>query len=74
MRSLVLVSTSSGAAYVLSVSERGVRWRRVPGHGADVAGAAHGWEPMLPRIVPGERLMIGRLRSTPVVSVAVLPT
>ena len=73
MRSVVLVTTASGSAYVLDVSEQGVRWRRVPGEGPEIVGVARGWEPRLPRIVPGERLWIGSLRTTPVVSVAVLP-
>jgi len=32
-----------------------------------------GWESSLPRIVPGERILIGNLRTTPVTTVSVLP-
>lgn len=34
---------------------------------------ASGWEAEIPRIVPGERLLIGNLRSTPVTTVEILP-
>ncbi len=74
MRSVVIVTTASGTGYVLSVSDGGVSWRRVPGLESDGLGSVGGWEPAVPRIVPGERLLIGNLRTTPVVRVAVIPT
>ncbi len=73
MRSVVIVTTASGSGYVLSVSDSGVRWLRVPGLEAEAIGAVNGWEPTVPRIVAGERLLIGNLRTTPVVRVTVLP-
>ena len=73
MRSVLIVTTESGTGYILSISDSGVRWRRVPGLESGPIGAVDGWEPVVPRIVPGERLLIGNLRTTPVVRVAVLP-
>jgi hypothetical protein len=34
---------------------------------------ASGWEEVVPRIVPGERLLIGNLRTSPITAVEVLP-
>lgn len=38
-----------------------------------MTGSASGWEAALPRIVPGERILIGNLRTTPVTTVSILP-
>ncbi len=74
MNSVVLAKTASGSTYVLSIGADGVQWRRLPRDGAgSTAWAACGWEATVPRIVPGERLLIGNLRSTPVTSVEILP-
>jgi hypothetical protein len=69
----VIATTASGSSYVLSIDLGGVRWFRVPAPGS-MARAATGWQEFLPRVVPGERLLLGTLRSTPVVSVAFLPS
>lgn len=74
MNSVVLAKTASGSTYVLSIGTDGVQWRRLPREGADgISWGASGWEDSVPRIVPGERLHIGNLRSTPVTSVEILP-
>ncbi len=74
MNSVVLAKTASGSTYVLSIGADGVQWRRLPRDGAqsNPTGSC-GWEAAVPRIVPGERLIIGNLRSTPVTSVEILP-
>lgn len=72
MNSVVLVRTRSGSTYVLSVSEPGIHWCRLPArHG--MSWTASGWEEALPRLVRGERLVIGNLRSTPITEIEVLP-
>lgn len=73
MRSVVIVRTTSGSTYVLSVSEPGVHWCRIPAADRRLPWTASGWEEAMPRIVPGERLLIGDLRTTPIVDVSVLP-
>ena len=73
MGSTVIVRTASGSTYVLSVSEPGVRWRRIPAPDRPLASTASGWEAGMPRIVRGERLFIGDLLTTAVTDVAVLP-
>ncbi|MEO5987145.1 MAG: hypothetical protein ABIW50_00505 [Candidatus Limnocylindria bacterium] len=74
MNSVVLAKTASGSTYVLSIGTDGVQWRRLPREGAvGTSWGASGWEATVPRIVPGERLLIGNLRSTPVTSVEILP-
>lgn len=73
MRSVVIVRTQSGSTYVLSVSEPGVHWCRLPADDRTLPWTAAGWEAAMPRIVPGERLLLGNLRSTPVTDVSVLP-
>lgn len=73
MRSMVIVKTASGSTYVLSVTEPGVQWCRIPAPERPAAWTASGWEPAMPRIVPGERLFIGDLQTTPVTDVSVLP-
>jgi hypothetical protein len=73
MNSVVLAQTTSGSTYVLSVTPGGVHWCRLPAERAGVPWTASGWEESMPRIVPGERLLIGNLRTTPVTTVAVLP-
>ena len=73
MRSVVIVTTASGSTYVLSVSEPGVQWCRLPASDRRIPWTASGWQREMPRIVPGERLRIGDLQTTPVVDVAVLP-
>jgi hypothetical protein len=73
MNSVVIVRTASGSTYVLSISQPGVHWCRLPAPRQAVEWTASGWEEVVPRIVPGERLMIGDLRTSPVTSVEILP-
>ena len=73
MNSVVLARTASGSTYVLSIGDDGVHWRRLPADRSSAAWSASGWESTVPRIVPGERLLIGNLRSTPVTTVSILP-
>jgi hypothetical protein len=73
MNSVVLARTASGSTYVLSIGPEGVHWCRLPAEHRGMPWTASGWEEHLPRIVPGERLLIGNLRSTPVTTVSVLP-
>jgi len=73
MRSVVIVKTSSGSTYVLSVSEPGVHWCRLPAADRRLPWTASGWEADMPRIVTGERLRIGDLQTSPVIDVSVLP-
>lgn len=72
MASTVIARTRSGSCYVLALASSGVRWYRVPGTGSLVQ-AATGSEPFCPRVVPGERLLLGGLRSTPITEVAFIP-
>ena len=73
MNSVVLARTASGSTYVLSVGHDGVHWRRLPADRGGMTWSASGWEAALPRIVPGERLLLGNLRTTPVTTVSILP-
>jgi len=73
MNSVVIVRTASGSTYVLSISEPGVHWCRLPGLKHGMSWTASGWEEAMPRIVQGERLLIGDLRTTPVTRIEVLP-
>jgi hypothetical protein len=73
MRSVMIVRTASGSTYVLSVGGPGVHWCRLPADDRRVPWTASGWEEILPRIVPGERLRIGDLQTSPIVDVSVLP-
>lgn len=73
MNSVVLAKTASGSTYVLTIGADGVQWRRLPGAGDPRGPGDGGWEAGMPRIVPGERLLIGNLRTTPVTSVSILP-
>ena len=73
MNSVILARTASGSTYVLSSTHAGVHWCRLPADRQAIPWTASGWEERLPRIVPGERLLIGNLRSTPVKTVSVLP-
>jgi hypothetical protein len=73
MNAVVLVRTASGSTYVFAASEPGVHWYRLPTARERVSRTVSGWEEAIPRIVPGERLLIGNLRSTPVTRVEVLP-
>ncbi len=73
MNSVVLAKTASGSTYVLTIGADGVQWRRLPRPGARRAMGDAGWESAVPRIVPGERILIGNLRTTPVTSVSILP-
>ena len=73
MNSVVLARTASGSTYVLSIGQDGVHWCRLSAGGRGVTGNASGWEASLPRIVPGERLLIGNLRTTPITTVTILP-
>jgi hypothetical protein len=73
MNSVVIVRTASGSTYVLSISEPGVHWCRLPAASHAVAWTASGWEDVMPRVVTGERLLIGNLRTSPITRVEVLP-
>jgi hypothetical protein len=73
MNSVVLARTASGSTYVLSITPDGVHWCRLPAARSGITWTASGWEDVIPRIVPGERLLIGNLRTTPVTSVSILP-
>lgn len=73
MNSVVIVKTASGSTYVLSIGEPGVHWCRLPAVNRVPAWSASGWEDAVPRIVPGERLLIGNLRTSPITGVEILP-
>lgn len=73
MNSVVLARTASGSTYVLSSGPSGVHWCRLPSEGRGTGWTASGWEERMPRVVPGERLLIGNLRTTPVTTVSILP-
>lgn len=71
MTSTVVATTRSGSRYVILVEDDGARWIRLP-----ASARSHplvGWLREPPRVVSGERLMLGDVRSTPVVRVAFLP-
>jgi hypothetical protein len=72
MGGTIIATTRSGSAYVLILELDGVRWVRIPARDRFHL-ASSGWLPSVPRIVPGERLFLGVLRSTPVDEVAFLP-
>lgn len=72
MTATIMATTASGATYVISIEPDGVRWFRVPPN-ASLAAAAVGWQASLPRVVPGERLLLGPFQSTPILDVAFLP-
>lgn len=77
MNSVVIVRTSSGATYVLSISDPGMHWCRLPAPTSPFTSAmswtASGWEEVVPRIARGERMLIGDLRTSPVTAIEVLP-
>ena len=73
MNSVVLARTASGSTYVLSNGPDGVHWCRLPAHDRGAPWTASGWEESMPRVVPGERLLLGNLRTTPVTTVSILP-
>jgi hypothetical protein len=76
LNSVVLARTASGSTYVLAIGSDGVHWCRLPADRSDRPGigwSASGFEAAVPRIVPGERLLIGNLRTTPVTTVSILP-
>jgi hypothetical protein len=68
----IMATTASGATYVMAIESDGVRWYRIPPRGS-LASAAAGWQASLPRVVPGERLLLGPFQSTRVLDVAFLP-
>jgi hypothetical protein len=70
MGGTIIARTQSGSAYVLTLE--GERWLRVPARGR-IQLASSGWLPVVPRVVPGERLFLGVLRTTPIEEVAFLP-
>jgi len=71
MRATVIATTRSGSRYVMLIDDDGVQWTRLPA--AARGDAMVGWLPSPPRIVPGQRLMLGSLQSTPVTRVSFLP-
>jgi hypothetical protein len=73
MNSVVIVRTASGSSYVLSISEPGVHWCRLPSTKRGLEWTASGWEEVVPRIVRGQRLLIGNLRTSPVTDIEVVP-
>ena len=72
MAGTIIATTQSGSAYVLTLESGGVRWLRIPARGR-LRRASSGWMPIIPRVVPGERLFLGVLRTTPIDQVAFLP-
>jgi hypothetical protein len=72
MGGTIIATTQSGSAYVLTLEAEGVRWLRIPARGR-LRSASTGWLPFIPRVVPGERMVLGVLRTTPVDEVAFLP-
>jgi len=72
MGGTIIATTRSGSAYVLTLEAEGVRWLRIPARGR-LRSASTGWLPFFPRVVPGERMVLGVLRTTPVDEVALLP-
>lgn len=71
MRATVIATTRSGSRYVLLLDDDGVHWTRLPA--AARADPMVGWLPSPPRIVQGQRLMLGNLQTTPVTRVSFLP-
>ena len=67
----VIAKTRSASRYVLLIEPDGVRWVRIPASGR--AQPMVGWAASPPTIVVGQRMLLGDLQSTPVVSVSVLP-
>jgi hypothetical protein len=65
----IIARTESGSAYVLTLGDGGAHWVRIAAVGQMTAG----WIPSVPRVVPGERLFLGVLRTTPIREVAFLP-
>jgi hypothetical protein len=72
MGGTIIATTQSGSAYVLTPELGGIRWVRIPRRGRFHL-ASSGWSPTVPRVVPGERMVLGVLRTTPVDEVAFLP-
>jgi hypothetical protein len=72
MNAVVIARTASGATYVLAASTVGVHWCRLPSP-TGMGWTASGWEEAMPRVVEGERLLVGNLRSSRVTHVEVLP-
>ena len=71
MTATVIATTRSGSRYVVLIQAHGVTWVRLPA--AARAEPMVGWLASPPRIVQGERLMLGHLQSTPVTRVSFLP-
>jgi hypothetical protein len=71
MTATVIATTRSGSRYVVLIQAHGVTWVRLPA--AVRAEPMVGWLATPPRIVHGERLMLGDLQSTPVTRVSFLP-
>ena len=63
MGGTIIARTRSGSAYVLTPELGGVRWVRIPARG-QFNLASSGWTYLVPRVVPGERLMLGVLRTS----------
>lgn len=71
MTATVIATTRSGSRYVVLIQANGATWVRLPA--AVRAEPMVGWLSSPPRIVHGERLMLGHLQSTPVTRVSFLP-
>ena len=71
MTSTVIATTRSGSKYVFLIEGDGVRWIRLPASARSQPMV--GWLSCPPRVVSGERLMLGDIQSTPVAHVSFLP-
>ena len=71
MTSTVIATTRSGSRYVFLIEGDGVRWIRLPASARSQPMV--GWLNRPPRVVSGERLMLGDIQSTPVAHVSFLP-
>jgi len=69
--STVIATTRSGSRYVFLVGDDGARWIRLPSTARSQPMV--GWLDRPPRVISGERLMLGNVQSTAVVRVAFLP-
>jgi len=69
--STVIATTKSGSRYVILIEEDGARWIRLPSSAR--AQPMAGCLSRPPRVVSGERLMLGDVQSTPVRRVSFLP-
>jgi hypothetical protein len=69
--STVIATTRSGSQYVFLIEGDGVRWIRLPALARSQPMV--GWLSSPPKVVSGERLILGDIQSTPVARVSFLP-